>query len=179
MAKKPHGSPAQKVPRAVPGYGLLCGHGLSLFVGGCRRSMGRFPCAHDIQKDSSVKGAVQNGWYQPLAEGSFGIYFARRTVLSSASPAIIISPANTLFAKTRFACRGEMCYSCSIEINRGRTWRVAASPRPYAGEASSHTAEFLRHTHYTDDNPEPSMAPLPCPIATDSGVLIDMTGGGD
>lgn len=32
---------------------------------------------------------------------------------------------------------------------KGGTWRAGTSPRPYAGDATSHTAEFLRHAHYT------------------------------
>lgn len=43
-------------------------------------------------------------------------------------------------------------HSCStIRARRikGGTWRAGTSPRPYAGDATSHTAEFLRHAHYT------------------------------
>ena len=43
-------------------------------------------------------------------------------------------------------------HSCStIRARRikGGTWRAGTSPRPYAGDATSHTAELLRHAHYT------------------------------
>lgn len=36
---------------------------------------------------------------------------------------------------------------------KGGTWRAGTSPRPYAGDATSHTAEFLRHAHYTGNLP--------------------------
>lgn len=46
----------------------------------------------------------------------------------------------------RFA---KSCSTIRARRIKGGTWRAGTSPRPYAGDATSHTAELLRHAHYT------------------------------
>ena len=50
----------------------------------------------------------------------------------------------------RFA---KSCSTIRARRIKGGTWRAGTSPRPYAGDATSHTAEFLRHAHYTGNLP--------------------------
>lgn len=40
-------------------------------------------------------------------------------------------------------------YNTDNEISKGRAEGVTSTPRPYAGEGSSHTARILRPSHFT------------------------------
>ena len=57
-------------------------------------------------------------------------------------------PAKAGPRKKSLALTEIMQYNRLKANKMGRTRRVRTSPRPYAGEAPSHTADFLRHPHY-------------------------------